>query len=214
MVDRVTYKKDWKLTQEALDKFLSCLSPDPDARGAEYLKIYQRFYYFFERNNVADPDRLVDISIDRAARMIMAGEEVRNPAAYLTGIARNVLREYWKSPEMRVEGLDGDLPAGRTPAGLPPPSEEEKIELERRLDCLERCAKTLPEAERQHVIDYYYEEKRAKINRRKQIAEELGISQGALRVRMHRIRERLETCITKCLQEHSEAEKHFERIPT
>jgi hypothetical protein len=154
MVDRVTYKKDWKLTQEALDRFLSCLTPDRNAAGAEYLKIYNRLYYFFEHKRVTDPGRFVDISIDRAARMITAGAEVRNPMAYLTGIARNVLGEYWDSPEMRFDELDLDIADGRSNADMARQDDEGKNDLDRRLACLEGCAERLLEVERQNVIDY------------------------------------------------------------
>lgn len=204
----MSYKKDWKLTQEALDEFLSSLSHDRDEAAAEYLKLWKRLYYYFEKRRAADPTRLIDITIDRAARTIMTGEKIRNLLAFVFGIAHNVAREYWDSPEMRSGGLDGDVLDDRTR------DDEERLDLERRLDCLERCAEKLPETERQNVIDYYSLEKRANIDRRKRMAEVLGISQITLRVRMHRIREKLEQCITKCMGIHEKEAKHFGHIST
>jgi len=51
------------------------------------------------------------------------------------------------------------------------------------------------------ILEYYREEKRAKINLRKNLAEKLGIECNALRLRVHRIRTELRPCVLKCLQE-------------
>ena len=47
----------------------------------------------------------------------------------------------------------------------------------------------------------WQEEKRAKINFRKQMADRLGVGLNALRIRTYRIRTRLEECLIKCLAE-------------
>jgi DNA-directed RNA polymerase specialized sigma24 family protein len=51
------------------------------------------------------------------------------------------------------------------------------------------------------VLKYYQEEKRARIDHRKRLAEKLGIAVNALRIRAHRIRASLEECVQKCLEE-------------
>ena len=47
---------------------------------------------------------------------------------------------------------------------------------------------------------YYAADKQAKIDLRKRIAEEFGISLGTLRLRALRIREKLQACIEQCVQ--------------
>jgi DNA-directed RNA polymerase specialized sigma24 family protein len=54
---------------------------------------------------------------------------------------------------------------------------------------------------RQLVLQYYQDEKRAKIEHRKRLAEGLGIALNALRIRAHRIRLNLLECVQQCLQE-------------
>jgi hypothetical protein len=54
------------------------------------------------------------------------------------------------------------------------------------------------------VLQYYQEEKRAKIEHRKRLAERLGIELNALRIRAYRIRAELYECIRLCLG-HNEA---------
>jgi DNA-directed RNA polymerase specialized sigma24 family protein len=68
------------------------------------------------------------------------------------------------------------------------------------LDCLDRCLEGLTVDSRQLIVDYYQEERRAKIELRQQLAEKLGIPLNALRIRAHRIRATLEKCVTKCVE--------------
>ncbi len=48
-------------------------------------------------------------------------------------------------------------------------------------------------------MKYYHDEKRAKIDYRKQLADALGIPLNALRIRAHRVRISLEKCVKDCL---------------
>jgi hypothetical protein len=50
------------------------------------------------------------------------------------------------------------------------------------------------------IEQYYAENKRAKIDLRKRIAAEFGISLNTLRLRALRIREKLQACIEQCLK--------------
>jgi hypothetical protein len=53
---------------------------------------------------------------------------------------------------------------------------------------------------RKLLLDYYREEKRAKIEYRRQLAEQMGIAVNALRIRAYRIRASLQKCVEDCLQ--------------
>ena len=56
-------------------------------------------------------------------------------------------------------------------------------------------------ANRELVLQYYQEEKQAKIDHRRRLAEQLGIALNALRIRAHRIRASLQECVQNCVQE-------------
>jgi DNA-directed RNA polymerase specialized sigma24 family protein len=71
---------------------------------------------------------------------------------------------------------------------------------EPRLECLDHCLAALSSDSRQLIMDYYQEERRAKIELRQQLAKKLSIPLNALRIRAHRIRASLEKCVTKCVQ--------------
>jgi DNA-directed RNA polymerase specialized sigma24 family protein len=59
----------------------------------------------------------------------------------------------------------------------------------------------LPQGNRELVLEYYRDEKRAKINHRKELAERMGIAPNALRIRAHRIRLTLQQCVRACLEQ-------------
>jgi RNA polymerase sigma factor (sigma-70 family) len=198
MEDRPALKKDWVLTGPALKKLLGDLDADPNDAARKLLDIRKKLQKFFECNRCPDPDELVDVTIDRGARRIDEGVEVRDLPSYFTQIARFVLKEHWASPERNMEEIEGE--GSGLLLAVPPESQDEREEADERLECLEKCAGKLVPAERQRVIDYYYEQGRAKIDNRKRMADELEITLGNLRVRMHRTRERLEECILDCLK--------------
>lgn len=198
--DAPAYKKDWILTGAALKKLLTCLDADPNEAGRRLLEIRKKLQKFFECNRCPDPGELVDVTIDRGARRIDEGVEVRDLLNYLTQIARFVLKEHWASPERNMQEIE-DEGSGLPLAARHGSREGNEKESDDRFECLERCAGQLVPPERQRVIDYYCEQRRAKIDNRKRMADELKITLGNLRVRMHRTRERLEQCILDCLKE-------------
>ena len=65
-------------------------------------------------------------------------------------------------------------------------------------DCFEACLARLPGEARALVLGYYADEKQAKIDHRQHLAHAAGISQTALRSRVHRLRDRLEGCAERC----------------
>ena len=66
--------------------------------------------------------------------------------------------------------------------------------------CLEMCMDRLTANNRELVLQYYQQEKKAKIEHRKLLAEKLGIAVNALRIRAFRIRVSLQKCVQECLE--------------
>ena len=86
----------------------------------------------------------------------------------------------------------------------PPPPSTQCDETELEYECLEACMSKLPPEQRELVLEYYQDEKRAKIEHRKRLSERLGVELNALRIRAYRIRAVLHECIRGCLR-HKEA---------
>ena len=82
-------------------------------------------------------------------------------------------------------------------AGSPMTPEGESQE--RRLECLDRCLGALSEDNHRLILQYYQLQRGAQIEQRRRIAEEHGIPLNALRLRVHRLRARLEACVRECL---------------
>jgi RNA polymerase sigma factor (sigma-70 family) len=190
----------WILTGEALDKLLSYLDPVRDEAGSKYEKIRRGLVKFFDWRGCTHSEDLADETINRVAKSLDEGKEVwaKEPAAYFHGFAQNVLREQWD--KKRPADLE-DIPEYRHPAAKTdaPFQAQTDAEQDRVYNCLDRCTYTLPADHRDLIVNYYHGETSVKIAKRKELASSLGIPLNALRIRAHRIREKLETCVTQCV---------------
>jgi DNA-directed RNA polymerase specialized sigma24 family protein len=195
-------KKHWALTQEAFEKLLACLDPDRERAGQQYEDIRHSLITFFECRGSFSPEDQADESISRVARRLVEGKEiyVENAASYFYGVARNVLKEQWETPEFTP--LES-LPPSKALSDDPNHLREQQLERdlgERRLECLEYCLQELPSRNRGLISEYYQGETRMKIQNRQSLAQKLGIPLNALRIRALRIREKLEDCVENCLE--------------
>jgi len=180
-------KKGWVLTQEGFDVPLGWLDPDRERAGSRYEAIRLRLIKIFTCRGCAEAEDLADETINRVAAKVadLAPGYQGDPALYFYGVANKVFLEYLR----------------RRPVIEAPPLREASEDIEAEYACLERCMEQLPPESRRLVLEYYQEEKRAKINRRRKLAEELGIAVNALRIRAHRIRQQLQQCVQVCLEE-------------
>jgi len=179
--------KDWILTQESFDALLAWLDPQRDQAGKKYEDIRLRLIKIFTCRGCCEPEDLADETINRVSKKLKEIESgySGDPARYFYGVANKVHLEYLR----------------RRPSQPPPPRQEDTEDLEQEYQCLERCMQKLTPDNRQLVLQYYQEEKRAKIDHRRQLAEQLGIALNALRIRAHRIRASLQECVQTCLNE-------------
>ena len=70
-------------------------------------------------------------------------------------------------------------------------------------ECLRKCLERLSAANRELIIEYYYGERKAKIDYRKELAGRLGIEPNALRIKVCRIRATLKECLGECVKAQS-----------
>ncbi|HEY5075299.1 MAG TPA: hypothetical protein VII34_11445, partial [Pyrinomonadaceae bacterium] len=179
-------KKLHILRQEEFDRLLGWLDPDPRRAGLAYEKIRWRLIAILASRGCRSPEELADETIDRVARRVIDIQDsyVGDKAIYFLGVMNNVHHEYLKRPlPPRLPELNNDVEA------------KENTHL-----CLEKCLDKLTANSRRMIERYYAADKQAKIDLRKRIATEFGISLGTLRLRALRIREKLQACIEQCLQ--------------
>jgi RNA polymerase sigma factor (sigma-70 family) len=188
---RPSPKREWELTPELFQEFLAWLDASPEQAGQRYEDIRRRLIKIFTCRGCTTPEDLADETINRVIRRVpeIAKTYVGDPALYFYGVAHNVFLEYCR----------------RKPDPQPPPVPDPPPQAEREYACLEECMEHLPSHSRELVLQYYQEEKHAKIDLRKQLAERLGIPLNALRIRACRIRMNLHECVFQCLQKKAAA---------
>jgi len=196
-------KKDWALTQSAFCNLLEWLDEGTDSSGEKYLEIRRRLVAYFDRKDCFAPDELADETLNRVARRLAEEGEITDttPAHYCYIVAKFVFLEYLRRTErsqVRLDEIGASAQPSLNPSATDESSEEARRQ-EKRLDCLERCLGKLDTESRELIIRYYQGEQRAKIENRRALAEALGITVNALSVRACRLRDRLETCVGKCL---------------
>lgn len=180
-------KKDWILTQESFDALLVWLNPAREEAGRKYEEIRLRLIKIFTCRGCAEPEDLADETINRVSKKLKEIESTYSGdrAPYFWGVANKVHLEYLR----------------RRPIPTPPAHAAESEDNEKEFTCLEECLEKLTSSNRELVVQYYQEEKTAKIVHRKQLADQLGMALNALRIRAHRIRARLQECVEGCLRE-------------
>jgi len=188
-----TAKTKWTLTQAAFDKLLNAFSTDRDQAGADYEKVRRKLVRFFEWRAIESADDYADETFNRVARRIDEGQQIDNLISYIYAVARLLVKEALKLRERAPVALDDAPPGLREKAPV-------AIEPDVRLSCLDACLESLTADNRKLIVDYYQEERRAKIELRQELADKLQIPLNALRIRAHRIRLGLENCITNCVQ--------------
>ncbi len=195
-----TRQKKIGLTPEAFERFLSSLDIDRDRAGEKYENLRLKLLRFFEWRGAMHPDLLADETLDRVSRKIIQGEVIYDIPGYVYGVARFVLRESWE--KLQKERASHD-PLDLSTVADHHANEAEEIangdEGERLTKCLDHCLESLPAESRELILGYYQLERGAKIQNRRQLADHLGIPMNALRIRVFRIRERLEACVRNCV---------------
>lgn len=188
-----------ELTKEELDLLLSKLHSDRERAGEEYLLLEERLRIYFQIRGCSESEELAAETLRRTARKLAEGEEIRVLPAYCRGIARFVWMEYWDRYET------GNLPLDELPPI--PIHKVEGFEQKERLTILEKCLRELPESDAQIFVEYWIHDDELNSDARRKMAERLRITPTALRLRIFRIRARLQKSIRKCMGEKPKREK-------
>jgi DNA-directed RNA polymerase specialized sigma24 family protein len=193
-----------KLTQEEFAKFLAVLDCDRNRAAEKYEVLRRKLVKLFERQQCIHTEELADETIDRLAKKL-GSDEIRDVSLFAYGIARNICLEVRRKTHRFVSIHDYNregLPSGDT-------DPEESIIAElgnaRGLECLTKCLRSLPLDCHELIIQYYQGEKQARIRQRKDLASKLGISIEALRSEANGVRDKLRSCVNRCLSKRRQA---------
>jgi DNA-directed RNA polymerase specialized sigma24 family protein len=173
--------------RENFDALLAWLDPDRERAGQRYEEIRARIIKILVWRGCPVSEELADVTIERVTRKIreVAAGYVGDPALYFYGVAHKVHLEYIK----------------KRPDPVPPPQPDPTEIRERNYLCLERCLQKLVSPDRKLMLQYYQDERRAKIDHRIDLARQMGVSLNTLRMRTHRIRQKLQKCVIDCIKQ-------------
>jgi DNA-directed RNA polymerase specialized sigma24 family protein len=174
------------LDESAYQKLFEML----ERSGVEYVNLHRAITAFFiGRECGPDSEGLADVTLlDRLARRVDEGKEVRNFVSYSKEIARRVHHEYLKERE-KFRKMARDF------LYLSPNVQHFEEDTDLRRECQESCIRRLSEPDRQLMIDYYVTGKDSGV-----LAEELGLLIATLRTHIHRLKRRLKKCVDDCRQ--------------
>ncbi|MBS1790838.1 MAG: sigma-70 family RNA polymerase sigma factor [Acidobacteria bacterium] len=181
------------LTPENFEKLLSSLNPDRDLAGQEFELLWLKLCEFFRARRCHCGEDLADEAINRLARKLAEGEDVHDVMRYSHGLARLIWLEYLRKPDTNHVPLDDSPVSTISPIDHLQKKQEDQFYL--------HCLQQLPEEERTLIIAYCEYEGQVLHEVREKLANSLGISLVALRIRITRIRKKLEICLAKCLKQ-------------
>jgi DNA-directed RNA polymerase specialized sigma24 family protein len=176
--------KNWVLTPDLFEGLLDWLDNDREVAGEKYEHIRRALIKIFICNGRSSVEDLADEAINRVARKLsqIRTDYQGDPSLYFYGVAKKIVHEDRRKPVVQ----------------LPPPTWNSD-DVDPEYECLEKCLEALTAQNRELVLQYYQEEKQAKIDNRRRLADKLGIAINALRIRAHRIRNSLELCVRTCV---------------
>jgi RNA polymerase sigma factor (sigma-70 family) len=200
-------KEKSQLQDREFELLLNWLGDDSEHGAHVYLEFHKRTTALFTNWQSCAPEDLADETLSRLAHQLTASKEIDRDSrsAYVHGIAKNIRREHWRSCEAckrqrvrRDDDNDND-PLDSLAAIASLGDSEDAEEKERMLRCLDECLEKMNGEERLLLLEYYSEDKTQKIVTRDRMAARLGVTSGALRQRIWKLRAPLRACVVKCV---------------
>jgi DNA-directed RNA polymerase specialized sigma24 family protein len=183
------------------ERLLFALDPERDRAGERYEALRRKLVRLFAWRGCREADQCADETLDRVARRLAEGAVVPDVFGFCHGVAMNVLHEHWRRAERQPASLEA-LPETRVPVVDPARltrQREETGRTEARLRCLDGCLGALDPHARETLLRYHPAGAASARERRRLLADELGVPMNALRIRVHRLRARLARCIEGCV---------------
>jgi DNA-directed RNA polymerase specialized sigma24 family protein len=198
--EKLEQKNEWTLSPSALGRLLKWLDDGVESEGQRYLEMSRRLLAYFDRRGCSAADELADETLNRVARRLEEEGRIESetPAKYCYIVARFVFLEHLRATQKSNLMLGEMRQTGDLTQASPTAAALAK---EKMLDCLERCVSELEPSNRDLITRYYVGKERIKIDNRRSLAESLGITTNALSIRACRIRDKLEACVRRCVNE-------------
>ncbi|MGA2739284.1 MAG: sigma-70 family RNA polymerase sigma factor [Bryobacteraceae bacterium] len=159
------------------ERFLDLLDRDPREAERKYNALRCKLVFYFQHNGCSDPEDPADEVFSRVLRRnTEAVDFYAGLSAYCFGIAEHILREQRRRP--KPEELPDDIPEPGAASTLGLNRVEQRV-------LVQQCLQGLPISDRRILLRYYQED-------RVGLAKELRTTENGLRIRVFRIKRKLE----------------------
>jgi len=188
------------LTAAKFEGLLLRLDADRNRAGEKYEEIRWKLVKFFQWGSCLEAEDLVDETFNRVAEKLASEKDgIEDVVAFTWGVAKRIRQEALRKGIKTIRLPD--LPGAETFFVNRPVATDAQNELTGnhvRLKCFRKCIQCLSVEDRRLLLAYH-SPKGLRIEGRRRLAQENGITMLALRVRANRLRFKLEECIKKCL---------------
>lgn len=174
--------------QESFEALLTWLDPDDrEAAGRAYETIRAGLMQTAISRGFSNAEDLADETIKRVTRRVLeiAPNYEGEPVKYFYGVLRNVMREQRPNREVVTDALPDPLIDDQKTSDA--------------YDCLLSCLTLLSAEKCEFILEYYTYQGGDKIRTHTKMADDMGITENALRMRAFYIRTKLEKCVRDCL---------------
>ena len=181
------------------DRFLAHLDPVPEQAAKKYDRLFKALVRYLASLGSGDPEKHASETLDDVSRKIGGGETFEDLNSYSRRVARNIHISALRRRREETNSIDAPAFGGAKLSSLPESersSEERRKEVEE--ECRQSCYHRLAEDDRDLITRY----SQASAHDRERMATELNLAIGALRVRVLRVRQRLEQCREDCIRKN------------
>jgi DNA-directed RNA polymerase specialized sigma24 family protein len=175
------------LTSESLNLLLARFSEDERQAAVAYTDLRDSLVRFFALKGDSEPEAAADETLDRTALKVAAGTPIDNVTKYSFGVARLIFLERMRLARKEKIAAE-DFYTGKEVSFIDAETDDFKF--------FRECFDRLPTAERTFLQSYFTDAPYEKlIETRRRLTSEAGISINQIRVKVSRLRKRLENCV-------------------
>lgn len=175
------------LTSESLNLLLAKFSEDERQAAVAYTNLRDSLVRFFALKGDSEPEAAADETLDRTALKVAADTPIDNITKYSFGVARLIFLERMRLARKETNAAE-DFYTGKGVSPIDAETDDFKF--------FRECFDGLPPAERTFLQSYFTDAPYQKIiETRRRLTSEAGVSINQIRVKVSRLRKRLENCV-------------------
>ena len=175
------------LNAQSYSLLLRTLSPDEDAASLAYSKLLNSLVRFFELKGDSDGEQSADETLDRVSSKLSGNVLIEDLTKYSFGVARLVFLENLRKIQSQEKALKNyHLENDRQSI------DDETDDFSQMRECFDQ----LTRSDRDLLHKYFADMRRSELDEeRRKLAASLGASQNKLRLKIFRLRRKLEDCV-------------------